>query len=685
MNTHTMTPAPPVAKTVPKEDIYHGERRDDPYFWLREKTHPDTAAYLHAENAYADASLAGLEPLRNQLYEEILSHIKQTDVNVPYRKGDYLYYSRTEEGKQYAIYCRKRALPDAPESITLDLNAMAQGHSFMSLGAYKVSDDGNLLAYTTDVTGFRQYTLHVKDLRSGENLPDTAERVNFTEWASDNRTLFYVVEDDAKRPYRLYRHTLGQSADQDALVYEETDPMFNLPLSRTRSGEFLLLTSESHTTTEVRFCSAHQPEGEWTLIATREQDHEYYADHRGDLFYFRTNSGGRNFRLVTAPLQRPGRDNWAEIVPHRVEVMLEDFDLFASHLVLTERTAGLPGFHVTNLSSGQTAQIRFPEPTYHAAPQINVEWETTRFRYSYQSFVTPPSVFDYDMVTDESVLLKQTEVPGGFERDNYRSERIFATASDGVQVPISLVYRVGFTSNGSAPLCLRGYGSYGINYPASFSASNLPLLDRGVVIAIAHIRGGGEMGKAWHDAGRMMNKMNSFTDFIACSEHLLANGYVAKDRLAITGGSAGGLLMGAVVNMRPDLFRCVLSYVPFVDVINTMMDASLPLTVIEYEEWGNPNKEQEYRYMSAYCPYTNLRAGAYPAMLIRTSFNDSQVMYWEPAKYTAKLRTLKNDDTPLFLKTDMSSGHGGASGRYDAIRDTAYDDAFLLSELQAVA
>ncbi|HLJ56108.1 MAG TPA: S9 family peptidase [Chthonomonadaceae bacterium] len=681
MPRQTIPSRPPVAERVPKSIQYHDDCFVDDYFWLREKSDPKVAAYLEAENAFADALMADTAPLQERLYNEILSHIQQTDVNVPYRKGDYLYYSRTEEGKQYPLMCRRRPEEGAPEEVVLDLNELAKGEQFMALGAYAVSDDGRMLAFSTDNTGFRQYTLQVKDMITGAMLPDRVEKSVGAAWAADNRTLFYTVEDHTKRPYRLYRHRLGTPVEADGLIYEETDQRFGVSVGRTRSRAFLMLTVASHTTSEVRYLPADVPEGDWSLIAPRIQDQEYYADHRGDRFFIRTNDTGRNFRLVTAPVRSAGREHWRQRIRHRDDVMLEDVELFANHMALVERARGLTRFRIFDLRTGRVRIVAFPEPTYSAAPEHNAEWEATKFRYSYQSLVTPRSVFDFDMQSGESKLLKQTEVPGGFDRENYRSERIFARAKDGVRVPISLVYRKGLKRDGTAPIFLRAYGSYGIPYPAAFSASMLPLLDRGVVVAIAHIRGGGDLGKPWHDAGRMAKKMNTFTDFIAAAEHLIARKYGSKNRLVISGGSAGGLLMGAVANLRPDLFRAVLSYVPFVDVINTMMDDTLPLTVGEYEEWGNPTRPDEYAVMKAYCPYTNLAAKSYPAMLIRTSFNDSQVMYWEPAKYTARLRTIKTDNAPLLLKTNMAAGHGGASGRYDAYRDTAFDYAFLLRQV----
>jgi oligopeptidase B len=673
---------PPVAKKVHTENHINGGNLVDDYRWLREKSNPEVAGYLEAENSYADAIMKPTGALQKKLYDEMLSHIKETDVNVPYREGGYFYYSRWEAGKQYPIFGRKKGSLEAPEQITLDVNELAKGEKFMSLGGYSASDDGNLLAYSTDNTGFRQYRLHVRDLRTGKDLPDTAEKTGSITWANDNQTLFYSVEDSAKRQYRLYRHKLGNDAKNDDLVYEEKDERFDIGAGKTRSHKYLLLESSSHTTSEVRYLDAANPTGEWKLIAPREQDIEYYADHLGGQFYIRTNDKGRNFRLISAPVSDPGKKNWKEVIPVRDAVMLSDFLPFQNFYALAERENGLPQLTVVDLASGAKQRIAYPEPVYTAFPQINREFATKFFRYSYQSLVTPFSVFDYDVEKHTSTLLKQNEVPGGYDRSKYKSERVWATAKDGVKIPVSIVYRTGLKkADGSNPLYVSGYGSYGFSLPVTFSGNRLSLLDRGVVMAYVHIRGGGEMGKTWHDAGRMMNKMNTFTDFIACTEYLAANRYGARDKIAIEGGSAGGLLMGAVTNLRPDLFKVVVSHVPFVDVMNTMLDASLPLTVPEYEEWGNPNEKPAYDYMVKYSPYDNLKEGAYPAILVKTSFNDSQVMYWEPAKYTARLRTLKTDKNVLLLKTNMAAGHGGSSGRYDYLKEIAFDYAFILTRL----
>ena len=669
---------PPVAAKHPKSDTIHGDARQDDYFWLREKEKPEVTAYLEAENAYTDNIMAHTKAFQNDLYDEMLARIKETDLSVPYLDRGYYYYHRTEEGKQYEIYCRKKGSIESVEEVTLDLNELAEGKEYMSLGPYTVSDDNQLLAYATDETGFREYTLYIKDLRTGELLPDTIEKVGAVVWAADNRTIFYTTEDHTKRQYRLYRHTLGEP--NDTLIYEEKDELFYLFARRARSGEYIFLSAGSHTTTEVWYLRADQPEGTWQTLAERIQDREYDADHREDAFYLRINDTGRNFRLVRTPIHNPAQEHWQEIVPHREEVMLEDVDVFSDHYVLYERRNGLPEIRIVGFENEESHTIPFSEPVYEVFSSINLVWETRKLRYNYQSLVTPNSVLEYDLDTRTSALLKQTEVLGGYDGSGYTSERLSTTVRDGVDVPISLVYKNGFQKNGQAPLLLIGYGSYGWSYPVTFSSLRLSLLDRGVAIGIAHVRGGGEMGKAWHDQGRMMHKMRSFTDFIDCAEVLIAQRYTSPQHLIIEGGSAGGLLMGAVTNMRPALFKAVVSHVPFVDVLNTMLDASLPLTVGEYEEWGNPNIEDDYLYMKQYCPYTNLRAMEYPVMLIKTSLNDSQVMYWEPAKYVAKLRTLKQDGRPLLLVTNMGAGHGGASGRYDHLREIALDYAFMLDQ-----
>jgi oligopeptidase B len=672
------SPPAPLAPRHPHPVVRHGERLEDDWFWLRDKPNPEVRAYLEAENAHAEAWMAPLADFQRRLYDELLARIQQTDLSVPYRRAGWLWFSRTEEGRQYPIRCRRRA-PETPEEIVLDLNALAEGHSYLGLGAYQPNDDATRLAYSVDTTGFRQYTLHVKDLVNGVVLSEAIPRTVSVAWAADGRTLFYTVEDDAKRPHRVFRHRLGES--DDTLVYEETDERFGVGVGRTRSREWIVMTSSSHTASEVRVLRAAEPDGEWRLIAARETDHEYYLDHHGDRFFILTNRDARNFRLVETPVTDPGPSAWRERVPHREHVMLEGVDLFRGHLVLSEREDGLERLRVDDLATGESHRVGFPEPVYHAGLETNAEFDTATLRYAYDSFTTPPSVYDYDMRTRESTLLKRTAVLGGYDPERYLSERRYAVAADGTRIPLSIVYRKGLVRNGTAPLWLYGYGSYGHSLSATFNSSRFSLLDRGVVFVIAHVRGGGELGKAWHDAGRMKHKMNTFTDFIACAETLIRERWTSPDRLVIEGGSAGGLLMGAVANLRPELFAVVVSEVPFVDVLNTMSDATLPLTVGEFEEWGDPSRAEDYAVMRRYCPYTNLAAHDYPTMLVRTSLNDSQVMYWEPAKYVARLRTLKTDTHPLVFRTNMGAGHSGASGRYDFLREVAFKYAFVLDRL----
>jgi oligopeptidase B len=680
-DTAAPLPAPPVAKKVPKTTEVNGRTLVDNYFWLRDKKNPEVRAYLEAENAYTDAVMKPTEAFQKRLYDEMLSRIKETDVDVPYKKGDYFYYSRTEAGKQYQIRCRKKGSLDAPEEVVLDVNELAKGQSFMALGVFAVSSDDNLLAYSTDSTGFRQYVLGVKDLRTGKVLPDHAEKVGSVVWANDNKTLFYTVEDAAKRQYRLYRHVVGTTGPDD-LVYEEKDERFDIEARKSLSKAYIFLISGSHTTTEVRYISADQPMADWKVMERRKQDVEYYPDHNGEFFYIRANDTGRNFRLVKAPVSDPRSQNWREVVGQRPSVMLEDITFFKNYYVRYERENGLPQISVIDLNSGQSKRIEFPEPAYDVSEYINREYDTAKFRFIYQSTITPESIFEYDMGNAKSVLLKQKEVPGGYDRTRYQVEQIYATAADGVRIPISVVHLKGTTLDGKGPLYLYGYGSYGDSIDLDFDSDLFSMVDRGVVAAVAHIRGGGEMGKAWHDDGRMMHKKNTFTDFIACAEYLVAQGYGSKDRLVIEGESAGGLLMGAVLNLRPDLFKAALVGVPFVDVMNTMLDESLPLTVTEFEEWGNPKEKPAFDYMITYSPYDNIEAKAYPNMLVKTSFNDSQVMYWEPAKYVAKMRALRTDHNVLVLKANLSpAGHGGASGRYDRLKESAFDYAFLLTQM----
>jgi protease II len=896
----------PLAQRESVEHVIHGDRRVDHYAWMKDKKDPRVREYLEAENTYADAEMKGTEKLQEKLYQEMLSRIQQTDLSVPYRLRGYEYYTRTEEGKQYPIYCRKRVAGDewqvasnersraplsergsgplselenvnlrtkglsdkelmeqlraelragfgrekkeegtsgseektgslallgmtgnpegpsvepglelqnsadrgrAEEEVLLDLNELTVGHTFMALGIFEVSDDNRWLAYAMDTTGYRQYVLEVKELGAHEERPASeggpfrdelrsgfrVERVTSAAWSMDNRTLFYVTEDEVtKRSNQLWRHVfeevasdewpceaqdkrvaseektafhtenteirvseaqreevktrrgdaesvkeaqrretqdppsqteggtpktdaesrslaslgmtvnatedkyadLKASATTGELLYEERDERFRMDVQRSRSGAYLFLEINSHTTSEIRYLRADAPFGAFQSIAEREDEHEYYVDHHpggardaaGGVFFIRTNSGGRTYRLVTAPTADPGRARWHEVIANRPGVMLGGIEAFRSHLVIAEREDGLPHLRIVDLTRQAASaldgslRLSFSEPTYSAMLGANPEFDTDFVRFQYESLVMPRTVFDYELSSEQWILKKRQPVLGDFDSGNYVSERLHAKAADGTAVPISLVRRKDTMRDGSAPLLLYAYGSYGISMPVTFNSNRLSLLDRGVMYAIAHIRGGGELGKPWHDAGRMHKKMNTFTDFIACADFFVAKRYTSEERLVIEGGSAGGLLMGAVVNLRPEKFRAVVSHVPFVDVLNTMLDPTLPLTVGEYEEWGNPEKADDYFYMKQYCPYTNVERKAYPRMLVKTAWNDSQVMYWEAAKYVAKLRAMKTDGNVLLLKTNMGAGHGGASGRYDYLREIAMDYAFMLRE-----
>jgi len=670
--------SPPIAARRPHVHRYHGQEVVDDYHWLRDRDDPAVEAYLKAENAYTVAATAAQRPFEEALYQEMLGRIQQTDLSVPTRRGAYYYYSRTVEGQQYAIHCRKRG-EEGAEEILLDTNQLAAGLAFFSLGAFEVSDHDRLLAYSTDTTGMRRYRLFVKDLATGALLADSAERVTSLEWAADNQTLLYTTEDEAtKRSDRLWRHRLGEAAVE---VYYEADEFYHLGVERTRDRRYLMLVSAATDSTEFRTWPSDQPGAAPRLFLPRRKDHKYELTHRDGLFYVRTNQGAKNFRVVTVEAANPRWEEAKEFLPHDPEVLIEDLDLFRQHAVVHEKAEALNRMRVYDFAAGGWRAIPFPEPVYAAFPAGNPEFDTVRFRYSYQSLITPPSVFDYDLGSGAATLLKQQPVLGGYEPKLYQSARLWAGARDGARVPISLVYRKDRQRPG--PLLLYGYGAYGYSMAATFSSARLSLLDRGVAYAIAHVRGGNEMGEAWHDAGMLRQKKNSFFDLIDCAETLVREGWTAPEQLAVEGGSAGGLLVGAVLNLRPELFRAAHLAVPFVDVIHTMMDAGLPLTVGEYLEWGDPNQPEAYAYMRSYSPYDNLAARPYPAMLVTTSLNDSQVMYWEPAKYVAKLRTLKPDGRGLLLKTNFGAGHAGASGRYDRLHEVAFEYAWLLRELGA--
>jgi oligopeptidase B len=677
-----LLPSAPVARVDPQVSALHGETRVDEYFWLRNREHPETLAYLQAENRYTQAVMQHTEELQEQLYQELRGRIKETDLSVPEQIDEWLYYARTEAGGQYSIYCRRPPHDELAETVLLDQNPLAMGHSYFRLGAFEVSPDHRFLAYSIDTSGSECYTVYIKDLCTGELLPDrltnTAPAVA---WANDSQTLFYLTLDEARRPYQLFRHRLGHTPADDVLVYHEPDEAFFLDVGRTRSRQFILLDINSHSTSEVRFLSADRPEDGLRVLEPRRAGVEYNVSHHGDRFFITTNDEAPNFRLVSAPVDHPSRANWRSVLPHRSAVKLDMTDAFRDHLVVYQRIGGLRQIRILDLNGDGDHLVPFPEPVYSAHAHDNPEFDTSVLRFSYTSLVTPSSVVDYDMAARTWTLQKQTEVLGGYDRSCYRSERVFAEAPDGVKVPVSLVYRLPLELDGSRPLLLNGYGAYGVSYEPGFSSHALSLLDRGFVVAIAHVRGGEEMGRAWYESGKLLQKWNSFTDFIAAAEHLIAAGYTSSDGLVISGGSAGGLLMGAVTNLRPDLSRAVVMEVPFVDVVNTMLDASLPLTVIEYDEWGNPADPELYRYMRSYSPYDNIEAKDYPHILVTAGLNDPRVAYWEPAKWTARLRARKTDQNRLLLRTNMGAGHGGASGRYDHLREVAFKWAFVLDTL----
>jgi len=668
---------PPMAAKKPHKTEIHGYTLVDDYFWLREKSNPEVIKHLEAENAFTDSIMAPTKGLQDTLYKEMLGRIKQTDLSVPSRIGSYYYYSRTEEGKQYPYMCRRKERMEAPEEILLDLNQLAEGHKFLGLGAYRVSDDGNWLAYSTDTTGYRQFTLHVKDLRTGQVLAESIDRAGSVVWANDNTTIFYTTEDEvSKRSNQFWRHVVG--AKDSELLYEEKDVLFDVGAGRSLDRKVIFLSSYAKTSREFRYLPADEPTSALKLVLPREAGHEFDVDHYNGEFYIVTNRGATNFRVVTAPMSDPSEKNWKPFIEHNPKVKIDGLTFFANHVVVSEREDGLVYLRVIDMKTRQSHRIPTEESDYALGLSSNPEFDTTTVRFAYQSMVTPQSVYDYDLNTRERKLLKRQEVLGGYDPAQYEARRIWSVSRDGTKVPISIVHRKDVKMDGRAPLMLYGYGSYGASMAPAFSSSRLSLLDRGVIYAIAYIRGGGELGEDWRQQGRMMQKLNTFYDFVDAAEHLVKKKYTSADRLVIHGGSAGGLLVGAAANLRPDLFKAVVAEVPFVDVVNTMLDASLPLTTSEYTEWGNPNEKPAFEYMMKYSPYDNIRATTYPAMLVRVSLNDSQVPYWEGAKFAAKLRAMKTDTNPLLLRTNMGAGHGGSSGRYDALRETAFMYAFVL-------
>lgn len=671
---------PPKAKIVAHQTEIHNEVLNDNYYWLRQKENPEVIAYLEAENAYTEKITAHTKSLQEQLYKEMVARINETDLSVPEKRGNYYYYSRTEKGKNYAIRCRKKGSLDAPEEILLDGNILAQGKKYFSVGAYKVSPNHQLLAYAVDFDGSEKYDIYVKNLETGELLSDRIENVGRSiVWANNNTTFYYTKLDETLRPYQLYRHDLGRDADK--LVFEELDGAYFLYPLKTKSQAYILIYLGSKVTTEMHFMSANEPNDQFQVIHPRQQNMEYSVAHHGTDFYILTNENARNFKLMKTPVEQPSKENWQEIVPHNDKELLSTVETFENHLVLYGRKHGFKNIWITNFKTDETHEIQFPEPVYTYWGDTNPEYHSPNIRFTYSSLITPRTVYDYDMSSQILEKKKEYEVKSGYDKSAYVSERLWATAKDGTKVPISVAYKKGMALDGQNPCYLYGYGSYGSSMDPYFSTIRLSLLERGFVFAMAHIRGGSEMGRQWYEDGKFLKKKNTFTDFIACAEHLIQNQYTSSNKLVISGGSAGGLLMGAVMNMRPDLCHLVVASVPFVDVMNTMLDETIPLTVVEYEEWGNPNDKVYYDYMKSYSPYDNVEAKAYPNILITAGLNDPRVQYWEPAKWTAKLRTQKTDSNLLILKTNMGAGHAGASGRYEILKEYAFEYAFILDVL----
>jgi oligopeptidase B len=674
---------PPIARKETKVTKINGYELKDDYFWLRdrnEKKNPEIIKYLEDENAYTASFMTPHQPFIDNLYKEMLGRIKQDDTSVPYRLGDYWYFNKTLEGKQYPVYLRSNSKDGKDAEVLLDQNQMAEGFKYFSIGNFSVSDDGNILAFSTDTTGYRQYTLQFKDLRTGKILADKIERATSVAWANDNKTVFVVTEDqEDKRSDKFWRHEIGGKTD---MLYEEKDLLFDIGVGRSRDKKIIFLGAYAKTMQEFRYLPADQPTGEWKMIMPREKDHEFDVDYYNGEFYFTTNKNAENFRVVRAPVSDPSEKNWKEFIPHNPKIKIDGINFFNGYAVVSERENGLEYLKVLDLKTKRAAaRIPTAEEVYTMNLGANPEFDTDILRYNYASMTTPNSTFEYNFATRKSELVKQMEIPSGYDKTQYETKRLWVTARDGVKVPISLVMKKGTKLDGSAPMLLYAYGSYGASMTPNFSTARLSLVDRGMIYVIAHIRGGSELGEKWRQDGRMFKKMNTFNDFVDSAKWLIDNKYTSPDRLVIQGGSAGGLLMGAVVNMNPELFKAVIAQVPFVDVINTMLDADLPLTTSEWIEWGNPNEKEAFEYMIKYSPYDNIKAQNYPNMLIETSLNDSQVMYWEAAKYAAKLRATKTDNNILLLKTNMGAGHGGSSGRYDRLKEIAFDYAYALSQV----
>lgn len=673
---------PPVAKKIPVELTQHEHKRVDNYYWLNDRDNPEVIAYLEAENAYTESVMKHTENLQEKLYDEMLGRIKQTDISVPYKYNGYYYYTRYEEGKEYPVYCRRFDNMDAPEEVMLDGNVMAEGHAFFQIGSWQVSHDNNLIAYAIDTVSRRIYTIYIKNLNTGEvyehHIPNTSGNLA---WANDNQTLFYTVKDETLRPDKVFKHKINEASAQDQMVFHEADPTFYTFVYKTKSMDYIVIGVNATESSEYRFVKADHPDSDFIVIQARKPKMLYSVDHYGDHFYIRTNMDAKNFRLMKTPVNRTGMNNWSEIIPHREDVLLEDFEVFKNYLSLTERKNGLNHIRVMSWDKKSDYYLDFGEQAYLAYMTTNLDFESNNLRYGYTSLTTPNSIFEFDMVKREANLLKQQEVLGGYNPEDYQTERFYAPSHDGISVPVTIVYRKGLNRDGNNPLVLYGYGSYGASMDTYFSSNRISLLDRGFIWAIANVRGGEELGRQWYEDGKLLNKKNTFYDFIACAEFLIEQRYTSSDKLFAMGGSAGGLLVGAVVNMRPELWRGVIAQVPFVDVVTTMLDESIPLTTGEYDEWGNPNDKQYYDYMLSYSPYDNVMAANYPAMLVTTGLHDSQVQYWEPSKWVAKLRELKTDNNLLLLKTNMDFGHGGASGRFERLKEIALEYAFMLNEL----
>jgi oligopeptidase B len=674
---------PPQAPKKTHEITEVGHTRNDPFFWLRDKDNPEVLKYLEAENRYTESVLKHIRKLQETLYHEMRGRIQESDISVPEKIDDYYYYSRSETGKQYGIFCRKKGSLDAKEEVLLDENELAKGQKYLRIGTLSVSRDHQLLAYSTDTNGSETYLLRIKSLETGALLPDEIKNCGGSfAWANDNKTFFYDQLDDARRPYKALKHVLGTSVNQDPTVYEEQDARFFLEISKSRNEKLIFVSVESELSSEVRFLDADRPDGQLTLVRPRENNLLYEVENHGDRFFIVTNENAKNFRIIETPVASPGKESWKDFIPYDPEVKIDGVDAFENYLAISERLKGLPAIRIYDLKSGESREINFGEPTYDVSLGGNPIFDTDVVRINYSSFVTPDSVIDYDMASRQKELRKEKTVLGGYQKSDYGAERIFAKAEDGIDIPISLVYKKGFKKDGAAPLLLYGYGAYGECSDADFDSNTISLLDRGFVCAIAHVRGGEELGRTWYEDGKLLKKKNTFSDFICCAQYLIDQRYAAPKRVAILGASAGGLLVGAVMNMRPDLFTTVIAIVPFVDLLNTMSDPSLPLTVTEYEEWGNPEDPKYFDYMASYSPYDNVGEKQYPNLLVTAGLNDPRVSYWEPAKWVAKQRTLKHQNRIVLLKTYLGAGHGGDSGRFDQLKETAMEYAFALDTLR---